>query len=146
MAHHERLGEILTAFEDGACLRRTNDRNMAEGGRGLEIVVDAFHQRIFRTYDDHVNGVCLHKTGYGIEIIGLHRHILAYEARAGIAGGDEQLLYFLTLGYFPCQSMFAAARTEEQNFHIVGVLMNGGGGGGLTLMAGRATADSAREH
>ena len=37
---------------------------------GLEVIINAFHERVFGTNDNHVYGVVEYKLTYGIEVVG----------------------------------------------------------------------------
>ena len=70
MALHEALGKVLGAFELCAGLRGSYDRDVTEARVGLEVIINAFHERVFGTNDNHVYGVVEYKLTYGIEVVG----------------------------------------------------------------------------
>ena len=77
-----------------------------------EEVIDAFHQRVFRAYDDHIDLVLQHKVLDAVEVIGLQGHVLAHLTGAGVAGSDIEFLNLGRLCDFPCEGVLAAATAE----------------------------------
>ena len=85
---HESLSEILRTFEHGTSLRRANNGNMARALIAAEVVVDAAHQRILRTYHHHIDAIVGSKSLQRLKVVHADGHILAHLACAGIAGSD----------------------------------------------------------
>ena len=113
MTLHEGLRKILATFEDSSGFRGPDDWHVRNFRMLQEVVIDTFHQRVFRTYHNHIHLLCLDEGGNGVEIIGLDGHILAHKTCSGISGSNVELLNLWTLCDFPCKGVFAAARTEE---------------------------------
>ena len=112
VAQHERLGEVLAAFQPCARTGGADDGNVARGFVFLESVVNALHQRVFRTDDHHIDAA-LQSEGFQAREVGRPDvDILAHAACSGIARGDVEFLHFVALGYLPRQCVFAAARAE----------------------------------
>ena len=109
VALHETLGKVLRALQHGTGLRRSYDGHVLRAGVGLQVIVDAFHQRVFRTHHNHLYPLLGHKLLDGLEVVGTHVYVDTYVACARIAGGYKQLVTFLTLCYFPSQCVFASA-------------------------------------
>ena len=109
VALHEALGEVLGTFEYGTCLGGSDHGHVLRTLVGLEFVVDALYQRVFRTYHHHVDALFGDELLDGLEVVGLHGDILAAVACARIAWGDIQFVTFLTLSDFPCEGVLTAA-------------------------------------
>ena len=109
MTFHETLGKLLTAFQLGTLGSRADDGDMLCGGVSGKVVVDTFYQRIFGTYHNHIYFFFQGESFQGREVGSFDSYILAYCTGTGITGGDKKFLYFRALGYFPCQSVLAAA-------------------------------------
>ena len=74
-----------------------------------QVVVNALHQRVLRTYHHHVDGFLHAELLDGLEVVGLDGHVLATLPCPRIAGGYIQFLTSLTLCYLPCQRVLTAA-------------------------------------
>ena len=109
VALHESFGEVLAAFELSTGLRGTDDGNVTQLGIVAEEVVDALHQRVLRTHNDHVHLVGEYKVLDARKVIGLQGYVLAHGGGACVAGGNVQFLNLGRLGYFPCEGVFASA-------------------------------------
>ena len=109
VALHEALGEVLRALEHGTGLRRTDDGDIRRPRVGLQVVVDALHQRVFRSDDHHLYAVVGDELLDGLEVVGLHGHVLATLRRAGVAGGNIEFLTLGALCNLPCQGVLTAA-------------------------------------
>ena len=109
VAHHESFGKILAAFELSAGLARTDDGDMAERRILFKIIVNTFDQRVFGTHHHHIYLIGQGEILDGGEIVGLHIDVCAHLSRSGITGGDEKMLYFRTLSYFPSDGVLATA-------------------------------------
>ena len=109
VALHESLGEILGTFQHGTGFRGTDDGDVLRAGVGLQVVVDALHQRIFGTNHHHVDLLFDAECLDGLKVVGLHADILATIGCPGIAWGDIQFLTFLTLSDFPGQCVLTTA-------------------------------------
>ena len=105
---HKGLGKIFRAFEYGTGLGRADDRNGLRAGIGFQLVIDAFYQRVFRAYHHHVDGLFDTEGLDGLEVVGLHGHVLTTVAGTCIAWSNVKLLTFLTLSYFPCEGVLTA--------------------------------------
>ena len=108
---HEGFGKVLAALKLCTGFRGTDDRNGGGARVGLEGIVDAFHQWVFRTDYHHVDAVLYGKVFQTVEVVGLDGHILACLHRAGIARCDEQFLTLCALRNLPCQGVLTAAGT-----------------------------------
>ena len=110
MAGHEALGEILRAFELRGFLGRAEDLQAA----GAEDVDDAGRQRRFRADDGEVDLVLLGEIGQRFRIGDVEVFQLVLARRAGIAGGDQDLLQAGGLGEAPGQRVLATAGTDDE--------------------------------
>ena len=106
---HEPFCKILTAFELGASLRRTDDRDVLRARVCLESVVDTLHQRILGTDDHHVDDVPDDEVFLSLEVIHPDGDILPHRCRARIARGDIEFFALRALRDLPCQRMLASA-------------------------------------
>ena len=52
-----------------------------------------------------------------LAIIGFERYVFPHTARTRISGCDVQLVYFLALGAFPGQSVFATTAADNKYVH-----------------------------
>ena len=109
MALHETLGEVFRAFQHSTLLRRSYDRDVLCALIVKELVVDAFHQRVFRTYNHHVDAVVNNKVLQLVELVHAYRHVLAHIARSSIAWSNKKFLTLIALCDFPCQRVFTSA-------------------------------------
>ena len=109
VALHESLGKVLRAFEHGAGLRRTDDGHVLCPRVGLQVVVDTLHQRVFRSDDHHLDAPVGYELLDGLEVVGLHCHVLATVACSGITWSNIQFLTLAALSNLPCQGVLAAA-------------------------------------
>ena len=115
VALHEALGKVFRAFQHGTGLRRTDDRNACRTLVGLELIINATHQGVFGSYDHHVDIVLQDEFLQIVEFVDADGHVLAVVDCSGIAGRNEQLLAFRTLGNLPCQRMLTAAASQQQD-------------------------------
>ena len=88
VALHERLGEVLRAFEHSTSLRRSDDGDVAGARIAAEVVIDATHQRVFRSYHHHVDGMVGSEGLQCLEVVDADGDVLAHTARSGIARCD----------------------------------------------------------
>ena len=102
------LGEILGGFELGGFPGRAENLQAA----GAEDVDDAGRQRRFRADDGEVDLVLLGEISQGFRIGDVDVFQLVLARRAGVAGGDANLLQAGGLGQAPGQRMLAAAGTD----------------------------------
>ena len=109
MSLHERLGEVFRAFEHGSRLRRTDDWDVASERVVGEVVVDALHEWVFWSDDDHVDMVCIDEFLQFLEVVDPDVYVFAAVACSGISWCDIQFLYLFALSYFPGECMFATA-------------------------------------
>ena len=110
---HESLGEVLTAFEYGTFLRRTDNWNTGCAFIAEELIVDALYQGILRSYDHHVNEVIHDKVFQFVELVHSDRHVLSDFRGTCITRGNEQLLALLALGDFPSKGVFTTATAQQ---------------------------------
>ena len=110
---HESLGEVLTAFEYGTFLRRTDNWNTGCAFIAEELIVDALYQGILRSYDHHVNEVVHDKVFQFVELVHSDRHVLSDLRGTCISRGNEQFLAFLALGDFPSKGVFTTATAQQ---------------------------------
>ena len=110
VAGHEALGEILGAFELRGCLGRAEDAQAA----GAEDIDDAGGQRRFRTDDGQVDVLARRRVGQRVDVGDGQVLQLVLARRAGVAGGDQNLLQAGRLGETPGQRVFAAAGTDDE--------------------------------
>ena len=109
VALHESLGKVLRTFQYGTGLGGTYYGNVLRSLVGLHVVVDAFHQRVFRSHDHHVDLLLHTELLDGLEVVGLHGNVLSYVGRTRIARGNEKFLTLAALSNLPSQRMFAPA-------------------------------------
>ena len=95
VALHESLGKVLGAFEYGTGFRRAYDGDIRCALVLLQIVVDALHQRVFWADDHHIDAFLNNKLLDGFEVVGLHGHVFAAVAGAGVTWSDIQFLTLL---------------------------------------------------
>jgi hypothetical protein len=107
VALHECLGEIFTSLQYGTLFGRADDRDVFQLVVVLEEIIYSFDQGIFRTDYHHVHAFAEDKLPDAFKIIGFERYVFPHTARTRISGCDVQLVYFLALGDFPGQSVFA---------------------------------------
>ena len=88
VALHECLGEVLGTLQHGTLLRGSYDGDVLRALVGLQVVVDALYQRVFRTYHHHADLLVYAELLDGFEVVGLHVNVLAALAGAGIARCD----------------------------------------------------------
>ena len=110
MTHHEAFCKFLASFQFSSLCGGTDNSDVFKFGAVLEVVVDSFYQRIFGTYYDHGDVFLQGESADSFKISSLDVDIFAYGSCSGISRSNIQLLNFRTLGNFPCQCMFAAAR------------------------------------
>ena len=104
---HECLGKILRALEYGTSLRRTDDRHYR-----IELIINALHQRVFWSYNNHSHVVVSHKLLDAFKVISLEGYVLTfapYSVCASITWCDEKGFTLVTLGYLPCHGVFTTA-------------------------------------
>jgi hypothetical protein len=107
---HEALGEVLRAFELRGFLGRAEDLQAA----GAEDVDHAGGERRFRADDGEVDLLLLGEVGEGLRIGDVDVLQLVLARRAGVAGGDVDLLQAGGLGQAPGQRVFATAGTDDE--------------------------------
>ena len=110
MAGHEALGEILRGFELGGFPGRAENLQAA----GAEDIDHAGRQRRFRADDGEVDLVLLGEISQGFRIGDIDVFQLVLARRAGIAGGNANLLQAGGLGQAPGHGVLAAAGTDYQ--------------------------------
>ena len=117
MALHETLGKILRAFQHGTGFRGTDDGHVLQQVVMAEVVVDAFHQRVFRTDHHHVDFFVDDELCHSIEVVGFDVDVGACKCGSGITGSDEEFFDARTLRNFPCEGVLTAAAAQKQEFH-----------------------------
>ena len=110
MTHHEAFGKLLAALQLCSVGGRTDNGDMFQFGTILEVIVDAFYQRVFGTYYYHFDVFFQSESADRFKVGSFDVDILAYGVCSGVSRSDVQLFNFRTLGNFPCQCMFAATR------------------------------------
>ena len=108
MALHKFLGEVLRTFQDSPLFRWAYDRNGAELFVSFEIIIYAFNQWVFWTYDNHIDGLVQHELTNSREVIGFYCHILSHLTSPGITWGYIQLFQLLALCQFPSNGVLTA--------------------------------------
>ena len=88
MTLHEAFGKFLAAFQYGSGFGWTDDRNGFQRFIVLEVVIDTFYQRVFRSYYYHVDTFFQYQLFDGIEIVGLDGYVFAYFTCSGISRSD----------------------------------------------------------
>ena len=83
----------------------------------LEVVIDTFYQRVFRTYYHHVDVLFDTECLDGLKVIGFHVYVFTTLTRSCIAGGNKQFLTFLALSDFPGQCVLTTATAQQKYFH-----------------------------
>ena len=79
----------------------------------LQVVVDTFYQRVFRTNDHHVDILSYHELLDDLEVVSLHGNVDATIGCTRIAWGDVQFLTFLTLSNLPSQCVLTSATAQQ---------------------------------
>ena len=113
VAGHEVLGEILRGFELRGFLGRAENLQAA----GAEDVDHAGGERRFRADDGEVDLVLLGEISQGFRVGDVDVFQLVLARRAGVAGGDENLLQAGRLRQAPGHGVLAAAGTDDEEFH-----------------------------
>ena len=131
VADEELLGEVLGALELGGGLGRAEDRQ-AGGAEGID---HAGGQRGLGA--DHGEGDLLAPGQLDQHLDVGDRHVLQQllGSGAGVARRDQHAGNLGRLGEFPGQRVFAAAGTDDEDFHVLlrssaGVVVLSGGSGG----------------
>ena len=107
MTHHESFGKVFATLQLGTLFAGADHRDSSQCRILFEEVIDTFHQRIFRTHNDHIDLVGQDKGFDRLEIIGFDVDVGPCQSCTGISRCDEQLIHFRTLGDFPGNGMFA---------------------------------------
>ena len=111
MAKHERLGKVFAALKLSPSLRRPNHGDVGRLRVGPQLVADAFHQRVLRTNDHHIDGFRHTKLLDGLKVVGLHGYVFAAACRARVARGNIEFLCLVALRNFPGKRMLAPTTT-----------------------------------
>ena len=109
----ERLGEALGAFE----LRRLLARPERLDAGAREIVDDAGRQRRLRADHDEIDRIALAEIDHRRMVGDIERHAFGLARDPGIARRAPQLGQQRGSGDLPCESVFAAAGTEQEDVH-----------------------------
>ena len=88
MAHHKAFGKFLASFQLRSFCRWADNGDMFQLGTVLEIVVDAFYQRVFGTYYYHFDVFLLCEGTDSFKISCFDVDILAYGSCSGITRGN----------------------------------------------------------
>src|SRR5205814_359039 len=116
VARHEVFGKSFARFKPGRISARANYRQAAR----FEIIYNAGRQRRFSANERQVYWLLLSEPGQRRNVIGAYGNTLSDLPNPRIAGGAEQLHSLSrTLAEGPNQSVFAAARTDDQNVHLL---------------------------
>jgi hypothetical protein len=117
---HEVLGENFGGFELGGFFVCAPNAVAA----GLEEIDDAEGEWVVWTDDGEVGFVLFDEVQEGGKVFGADWNVLdegavleAFEGDAGVAGGAPELGGVRGLGEFPDEGVFAAAGTEDEDFH-----------------------------
>ena len=113
MAHHERLGEILGAFElcGGAC---RPENGQAAGTEGID---DPGGQRCLWPDDGQRDPLSLHEVSERRGITDRDVGGVRHQRRAAVARRDVHVLNLRRLEKLPGEGVFAAARADDEQFH-----------------------------
>ena len=84
----------------------------------LEGIDDSRGQGGLRADDGQAHVVVAGEADQGRKIVGLDRHILAVDVRAGIARGDENAVRPRALRDLPGQGVFPAAVADNEDIHV----------------------------
>ena len=82
-----------------------------------EIVDDARRQRRLRADHDEIDGVAPAELDHRGMVSDIERHAFRLAGDPGIAGRAPQLGQQRRRGDLPCESVFAAAGTEQKDIH-----------------------------
>ncbi len=88
VAHHEAFGKFLASFQLRSFCRWTDNSDVFQLGTFLEIVVDAFYQRVFGTYHYHFDVFFQGESADSFKISCFDVDILAYGSCSGISRGN----------------------------------------------------------
>ena len=119
MAHHEFLGIFFASFQTRPFFGRAEYGHTRQLLIGFEEIVNTVYQRVFRAYDHKIYAVFEYRLFNSGEIVHFDRKIFSQRGSAGITGSHKQFAAERALRYFPCQGVFAAARTEDKYVHRI---------------------------
>ena len=106
---HESFCKVLRSFEHGAFLRRSYYRNVLCSVVVFEIIVNTFYQRVFRSYNNHVDTFFNAEVLESLKVVSLDVHVFACLRGSSISWCNKKFFYLWALCYFPCQSVFASS-------------------------------------
>ena len=113
MTLHEGFGKRLGTFKLSGCSGGAKDAQTV----GPEFIDHPCRQRCFRTHHGQANIVVLRPFTQGHDVGEVHHLKVFISGHTCIAWGHVDHLHLRRLGQFPSQSVFAAARTNDQHFH-----------------------------
>ena len=108
------LQKTLLAFEFRRGPAGTEDPQALR----LEGIDDSGGQGGLRTDDGQAHVVVPGEADQGRKIVGLDRHILAFDVGAGVARGDENAVRPRALRNLPGQGVFPAAVANNEDIHL----------------------------
>ena len=117
MPKHKPLGKIFAAFKHCCMLYRADHRDVSKVRVRKESIMYTIDKWIFRPNDHHFDVVSKHSLFNGGKISCLDGEISSETGSSCISGGNKQAGKKRTLNEFPCQGMFAAAGTKQEDFH-----------------------------
>ena len=111
VAFHESFGKVFRTLQHSTGLRGANDGHSLGALVVFHVVVNAFHQRVFGSHDNHVDAVVGDELLDSLEVVSFHVDVLCLGqcACAGIARSNKQFFHSLALSRFPCQCVLTAA-------------------------------------
>ena len=115
VALHERLGEVLRRFKLRGFLCRAEDLQTARA----EDIDDTGGKRRFRADHRECDTLAHGEFGEHVRIADRHVAQALVERRATVARCDINQLNAGRLGKLPRQRVFAPARSDNQNFHLI---------------------------
>ena len=110
---HEILGKYLGPFHLGRRLIGAKNGNAFF----LAYIGNAFCQRYFGTYNDHVYAFFYGKIGNAVQFFHPDGHTFCYRSYGIAARQGIQFVYARTLGQFPSQGMFTATAANNGYVH-----------------------------
>ena len=92
MTHHEAFGKLLAALQLCSVGGRTDNGDMFQFGTVLEVIVDAFYQRVFGTYYYHFDVFFQGESADRFKVGSFDVDILAY----GVCSGGRPSLVIIS--------------------------------------------------
>jgi hypothetical protein len=109
------LGEALAALKHGRGAGGAKDAQAAL----LQGIHNAQRERQFRSHNDQVGLLGLGQADHCAHVLQVHRNAARNLGDAAIARRAHHLRDPFTPSYRPGQRMFAASRTQDQDFHCI---------------------------